>query len=117
MSEMDVGVPEAGGYDAVVAWDDGGVCGNCDLAADRRDETIMNQNRTVIDGRSGGRDIDLCMFDGQSAAGKFEWGMRPMAGVELNQPDSGAGNDKENQYRRKKTKQPPAHRRTSSVEP
>ncbi len=112
---MHVGVPETGGHDAVVAGDNGGVGGNGHLVADCGDAAIVNQDRAVIDGQSGGRDVDFCVLDGQRAARKFEWRMRSVARVKLDEPDSGAGNNKEDQNCRKETKQPPTHMRTSSV--
>ena len=38
---MDVGVPEAGGDDAVVARDDGGADGNVDVRTDGSDQAIL----------------------------------------------------------------------------
>ena len=79
-----------------------GVGGNGDLVADCRDEAVADQHGAVIDGRIGGRDVDPGVLDGQSALGELERRMRSVAGIELNEPDSGAGNDKENQDRQKR---------------
>ena len=97
LGEVDVGVPEAGGDDAMVAGDDGGIGGNGDLSADRRDEAVADQNGAVFDGGIGGRDVDARVFDGQRSPGEFERRMRSVAGIELNEPDCGAGNDKKDQ--------------------
>ena len=50
LGEMDVGIPEAGGYDAMIAGNDGGVGGNDDLVPYRRDEAVADKNGAVFDG-------------------------------------------------------------------
>jgi hypothetical protein len=54
LGEVDVGVPEAGGDDAVVAGQDGGSGGDGDIRADSGDAAIDDEDGAVGDWRIGG---------------------------------------------------------------
>ena len=59
LGEVDVGVPEAGGDDAVVAGHLRGAGGNLDVLAHCGDKAVADQHCSVFDGWIRGRNVDL----------------------------------------------------------
>ncbi len=84
----------------------GGVGRDCNLLADCRDQAVADQDGSVVDGRIGGRNVDAGVFNGQRALGQLQRRVRPVAGIDLHEPDSGAGNAQNHKNSDKKTKQP-----------
>ena len=107
-------IPETCSYDAVIAGHNSGPGWNFNLSAYRCDAAVTDEHRSVFDRRIAGRDVDSGVLNGESTPTQLQRRVRTMAGVKLNKPYSCANYDEEDQYQGKKTKQPAAHRETSS---
>ena len=70
LGEVDVGVPEAGGDDAMVAGKDPGVGRRGDGGTDLDDASVADEDGGVVERRVVGRDVDAGVADDERAGGE-----------------------------------------------
>ena len=109
LSEVDVGIPEAGSDDAMVARQEGGAWRDGDLGADGGDEAVAEDKGAVVDGGIVGRSVDARVLEDESLVGEAKGQVRSVAWKDLEDPEGAARKDEEGKKRKKETKRPAAH--------
>jgi hypothetical protein len=93
----------------VAAGQEGGAGGDFNLRAHGFDETVADEDGSVVEGGIRGRNADAGVLNGERAVAEPERRMRCVAGENLKSPENTASHHKEKKYEENETKDPAVH--------